>query len=83
VNASTAHDMRNEIEQSKQAAKKQRKTDQASKREKGTKKTNYIEENGWRERSKLRVSSKNKQAVFYAAVARAKPKNWAKGAGRP
>jgi hypothetical protein len=38
--------MRNEIEQSKQATKKQRKTDQASKREKGTKKTNYIEENG-------------------------------------
>jgi len=75
--------MRNEIEQSKQATKELRKTDQASKREKEMKKTNYIEENGWRKRSTLRVSRKNKQAVFYAAVTRAKPKNWAKGAGRP
>jgi hypothetical protein len=36
-----------------------------------------------RKRSKLSVSRKSKQAVFYAADTRAKPKNWAKAAGRP
>jgi len=34
-------------------------------------------------RSKLKVSRKNKQAMFYAAVTRAKPKNRAKVVGRP
>jgi len=36
-----------------------------------------------RKRSKLSVSRKNKQAMFYAAVTRAKLKNWAKVTGRP
>jgi hypothetical protein len=40
------HDMRNEIKQSKQIAKKLRDTDQVSKKEMGAKKTNYIEEDG-------------------------------------
>jgi hypothetical protein len=41
-----AHDMRNEIKQSKQTTKKLRKTYQASKRKKRVKKTNYREEIG-------------------------------------
>jgi hypothetical protein len=36
-----------------------------------------------RKRSKLSVSRKSKQTVFYAVATRAKPKNWAKAAGRP
>ena len=43
----------------------------------------YIEENGYKKRSKLNVSRKSKETVFYAAATRAKPKNWAKVAARP
>jgi len=74
--------MRNEIKQSKQTPKKLRKTYQASKREKGAKKTNSIEENGWKNEEQAECTQKEQTSNDLRSSHESKAKELGKGGGK-
>jgi hypothetical protein len=78
----SSHDMRNEIKQSKQTTKKLRKTYQASKRKKGAKKTNYIEENGWKKEEQAECTQKEQTSSVLCSSHESKAKELGKGGGK-